>query len=150
MIASCFKMPRWSVLASGLCVVCLGCGSNEPQAKTYSTVTAKGTLMHEGKPLPYYQVMLIPQDGRAATGTTNEQGQFTLGTNAPDDGAMAGAHKVTVTFVGPPGTLTPDMDGYKPPKPPVKLPAKFSSEKLTPLKIDVPAEGSESLTIDVK
>lgn len=145
-----FRRSPWAAIVSGLSILCLGCGSSEPTAQTYPTVTAKGSLMHEGKPLPYYQVTLFPQEGRPASGTTNEQGQFTLGTNAQDDGAIVGTHKVTISFVGPPQTLTPDMDGYKAPRPTVKLPAKFSSEKQTTLTVEVPAGGSENLTIDVK
>lgn len=126
-----------------------GCSNSGPKADIVDTVAAGGVLTHDGKPLEYYQVMVIPDGKRPAAGTTDDQGKFTLGTNKPGDGAAAGTHKVTISFVGPPNQMTPDMDGYKPPKPSVKLAAKYGNEAATDLKVEIPAGGSGDLKIEV-
>ena len=131
------------------CLLASGCGQVGPVAESFSTVTAEGTLTSDGKPLAYYQLMFVPEGKRAASGTTDEQGRFVLGTNAPGDGAVVGKHKVIISYVGPPSEVTPDMDGYKPPKPPVKLHKKYASESSTDLTVEIPDAGSSDLKIEV-
>ena len=129
-------------------IVAAGCGQVGPVAGNFDTVAAKGVLTSGGKPLAYYQVMLVPEGQRPATGTTDEQGNFVLGTNYPGDGAVVGKHKVVISYIGPPSNITPDMDNYKPPKPPVKLLKKYGSEQTTDLTVEVPAGGVQDLKIE--
>ena len=128
----------------------VGCGQVGPVADTFDTVSAAGTLTSGGKPLPFYQVTLVP-DGkqRPAVGTTDDKGHFVLGTDHPGDGAVVGKHRVVVGYVGPPSDITPDMDNYRPPKPPVKLHKKYGSETTTDLTVEVPDAGAEDLKIEV-
>ncbi len=109
---------------------------------------AKGILTSGGKPLAYYQVMLVPDGKRPAVGTTDEQGQFVLGTDNAGDGAVVGQHKVVISYIGPPSNITPDMDNYKPPVPPVKIPKKYTSDKSTDLVVEIPEAGKEDLKIE--
>jgi len=127
-----------------------GCGSKSEGPAAAQTVTAKGTLTAGGKPLAHYRVTFVPDSNLPASSTTDENGKFTLGTNSPGDGAVAGRHKVTVVFVGPPDAPTPDMENYKPLKAPVEIPRKQQSAETTDLVVEVPAGGAEDLKIEIK
>src|SRR5215510_8628347 len=90
--------------AALLCAVCLtGCGGYSQRANIERVAPVSGVLTFQGKPLEFYQVTFSPEDGRRpATGTTDAEGKFTLGTNKPNDGAPPGLNKVAVVWVGPP------------------------------------------------
>ncbi|NMC19814.1 MAG: carboxypeptidase regulatory-like domain-containing protein [Thermogutta sp.] len=64
-----------------------------------NTVKVSGTVTLDGAPLPGATVSFVPKsDGaRAAFGTTDENGRFTLTTLNPGDGAMPGSYAVSVT-----------------------------------------------------
>jgi hypothetical protein len=69
-----------------------GCGGKGPK-----TARVSGTVTMSGKPLPKVGVTFLPtKKGPAATGVTNENGEFTLTTTRKGDGAVLGKHKVTV------------------------------------------------------
>jgi hypothetical protein len=69
-----------------------GCGSRGPK-----TARVSGTVTMSGKPLAKVGVTFLPtKKGPAATGVTNENGEFTLTTARKGDGAVLGKHKVTV------------------------------------------------------
>ena len=91
---------RTNMILVTLCIAVMGCGgSYEPQAEVFQTTTASGVLTWKGKPLPGFIVSVHPADGkRTASGTTDAEGRFTLGTNAVGDGAVAGTHKVSVVW----------------------------------------------------
>ncbi|HVJ68592.1 MAG TPA: hypothetical protein VM510_11430 [Caulifigura sp.] len=127
-----------------------GCGSGSDGPAAARTVTAKGSLTSGGTPLAHYRVTFVPESNLPAAATTDENGKFTLGTNSPGDGAVAGRHKVAVVYVGPPDAPTPDMDNYKPLKPPVAIPKKEQSAETTDLIVEIPAGGSEDLKIEIK
>ena len=71
-------------------VLISGCGSQySPQAEIFKTVSASGVLTFRGKPLAGFIVTLHPAgDQRTASGTTDADGRFTLGTNAHGDGCL--------------------------------------------------------------
>ena len=71
-----------------------GCGESVPD-----TVSAGGTVSFNDKPLANASVNFIPENGKSANGVTDSQGKFTLTTFQPNDGAIVGTHKVTVTIV---------------------------------------------------
>lgn len=143
------------------CLLCLflpliiGCQSDPgPVAEVFRVVKASGTLTFEGKPLPGYQVTFTPAGGeRVAVGISDAEGRFQLGTNAPGDGAVVGQHKVAIVWVAP---VTEDDTAADPiddpsllPKPPVKLPAKFSSAETSGLSFEVPSGGVDDLKIEL-
>ena len=81
--------------------VALGCNS-QPTGDIVPTSPAAGTATYQGKPLEFYQIRFVPEDGRPAAGVTDEKGNFTLGTNDLADGAPTGKHRVAISYVGPP------------------------------------------------
>lgn len=60
-------------------------------------VPVSGTVEVDGKPLTTGAITVIPDHGRAATGTIGKDGRFTLTTFVPDDGVLVGRHRVVVT-----------------------------------------------------
>jgi hypothetical protein len=67
-----------------------------------------GTVTVDGTPVTSGTIMFVPDDGKVSVGSIGTDGRFTLTTFSPDDGAMVGAHKVTIhsTKVGA-GTMVP-------------------------------------------
>ena len=90
---SVLSRPRWSMLVlSALVVSLVGCGSG--------TNPVSGTVTFEGKPLAGGgDIIFVPLDGdgKPAAGVINpDDGTYTLGTEAEDDGAIAGKHRVEI------------------------------------------------------
>lgn len=144
------KVPVASVLAVAA-VALAGCGGGSPTGEVVPTVEASGTLTYKGQPLPHYQVVLIPDNNRPAAGVTDEEGRFTLGTNKAGDGAVAGTHRVTVTYVGPPNTNPEEgvMVFTPPPEPKVKIDPKYATAQTSGLTVDVPDSGTNELQIEL-
>jgi hypothetical protein len=136
-----------------LICLCAGCSSNySPQAEVFATVKAEGQLLFKGKPLPGFLVSLHPADGqRTASGVTDTEGRFTLGTNTLGDGAIVGNHKVSVVWQPPEddGLGSTVDDPRKLPKAPVQLPPALSSPDTSQLTLDVPEGGSSQLKIEI-
>lgn len=143
-------------LTAVLCLVTAGCGSQVgPVPDVVSVVSVSGTATYQGKPLPGYQVTFLPVSGeRPATGVTDADGKFTLGTNNAGDGAVAGPNKVAVVWVAPDladdTMATPIDDPSKLPKQPVNVPAKFSNPETSGITIDVPTSGGSDLNVEIK
>lgn len=137
-----------------LVLVQVGCGADpNPRAKIEKVVPASGTLTFDGKALPSYQVSFRPKDDRRpATGVTDKDGKFTLGTNAPGDGAPPGECKVAVVWVPPQddGLGAPIDNPANLPKAPVKLPKKYESSETSGITMTVPEGGTSDLKIDLK
>jgi len=139
-IAVCFFL-----LAIGL--VGNGCshGSNVEHS-----VAARGVLTHKGQPLANYSVTLQPMEGeRGATGETDEQGHFVLGTNSQGDGASPGKHRVGIAYLGPPASRPDGQNNFTAPQPKVKLATKYATPETSGLSVEVPPSGSSDLKIEV-
>jgi hypothetical protein len=101
MTLSCFARGRALGLLVSLVVFSgfeFGCGSDDGLGKRYPV---SGTVTYNGKPLPKGSITFVPNDtktSRAANGNIVE-GAYTLTTQSPDDGALPGQYKVTVTAV---------------------------------------------------
>jgi len=134
-------------------VLLCGCGSDyTPQAEIFKTVSASGVLTFKGKPLSGFIVTLHPSgEQRTASGTTDAEGRFTLGTNAPGDGAVAGNHKVSVIWQPPEddGLGSTVEDPQKMPKPPLEIPAKYASPDTSGISLEIPESGSSELKLDL-
>jgi len=78
-------------------LVLVGCGQKGPKmAKVVGTVTVNG------EPVAKANVVFAPESGqRVASGGTDDEGNFELGTFAIDDGAIVGKHRVTIIARGP-------------------------------------------------
>ena len=74
-----------------------GCGHDGPQR-----APVIGTITFDGKPLAKANVVFAPESGeRSASGITDAEGHFQLGTLSINDGAIVGNHQVTITLRGP-------------------------------------------------
>lgn len=136
-----------AVLAFGLG----GCGDGGPTADIEKTVPARGVVTYRGEPLAYHQVVLYPEGARPATGVSDEQGAFVLGTNDEGDGAVAGRHQAAVVYVGPPrGPEWGMTDFSPPPEPKVKIPEKYGRPETSGIAVEVPDSGADDLAIDLK
>jgi len=87
-------MRRWPpclILAAG-CLFAAGCGG------PYKTYPAEGTVaLPDGTPLAGLRVTFVSeQPAVSATGITDGDGHFVLGTIEADDGAPAGVYEVVV------------------------------------------------------
>lgn len=102
-------------LAVAICTGVAGCGGNDGPA----TAPVTGTITYNGEPLANATVAFAPENGgQVAKATTDEQGRYELGTFDLDDGALVGAHRVTVVARGPVQPLPP---GQVPPGTPLEL-----------------------------
>jgi hypothetical protein len=144
---------KLSILCFGTCLVFTlpGCGSSEPTGEIIETVPAGGTLTYQGSPLPYHKVTVMPEGGRPAMGVSDENGNFTLGTNDAGDGAEAGTHPMAVAYVGPPSTDPEEgiMKFTPPPPPEVKIDRKYTNPATSGLTAAIPAEGTDALAINL-
>lgn len=143
------RNPRGLTLARSLMLVplwafCAGCGSEEVAVDRPKTVPVTGTISYQKKPLSGAKVAFVPvsTEGNGAVGQTNENGEFTLMTFEPNDGARPGTYKVTVTKVEVTGELT--ENSLAPPgETKALLPEKFGVPRTSGLDAEV-AEGKEN------
>ncbi|WP_437192345.1 hypothetical protein [Planctomicrobium sp. SH527] len=138
-------------LASLTLVMAQGCFGGNGDTRE-STVSASGTLSYQGKPLEFHQVYFSTEGHRPATGISDADGKFSLGTNQQGDGAAPGSHKVFLVYVGPPST-NPEAgitDFTPPPPPKVKIPQKYHRAETSGLVVEIPKGGTSDLKIDLK
>jgi hypothetical protein len=83
------------VLTACLVLVPFGCGSKDQLVKLEGVVTL------DGEPVEGAIVSFLPDEGggRFASGVTAKDGSFRLMTYKPDDGALPGDYRVTVTLI---------------------------------------------------
>lgn len=105
-----------------------GCDSGGPKI-----VPVSGTLTRNGKPVPNLEVYFMPTEGRNSVGMADDQGRFSLGYTASQDGALVGTHTVFVVFnpprsgaerVATPADLKPILD-------------KYGSKETSPLQVEI-------------
>lgn len=124
-----------------------GCGSG-PAAPTGRPPVAKvvGTVTHQGRPVQNAVVQFHPEGaGDRGTGHTDENGEFTISTYGPQDGAVVGKHTVTVQ----PLPVVPTVPGMDAPPPSGSFPAAYASPEKTPLTVEVKAE-TNSFQLELK
>ncbi|MGE3777044.1 MAG: hypothetical protein AB7F89_07675 [Pirellulaceae bacterium] len=138
-------------------LVATGCQTDPgPVAEQEAVVPVAGTLTYQGEPLESFQVTFKPADGRrVATGTTDAMGKFTLGTNAPGDGAPPGQHKIAVNWLDPASATATGQEAIidNPallPKPSVKIPKKYHNPETSGLTLDVPADGLSDVKLNLE
>jgi hypothetical protein len=108
------------------CLFAASCSRGGP-----ALAPATGRVTYKSKPVANADVAFAPEsgEGRIATGRTDSDGRFTLGTFAIGDGAMIGKHRVSVMARGPerpprPGEVGSGMPGEMMPGDPV-IPMKY-------------------------
>lgn len=105
----------WCVAALGA-IFLGGCGGDVDQdLPEIAQVT--GTVKLDGVALADAQVTFIPEKGPTATGKTDADGKFVLGTKSSDDGAVIGKHKISVTKQAATASEITSADAYAVPDP---------------------------------
>ena len=138
-----------------------------------ATYEVTGQVAYNGKPLEGASVSFWAENSsRAAEGTTDTEGKFSLSTFELNDGAIPGAHKVTVTKLteaqktaatnAPPpandasqmGSMAKNyldtMNKNKARKEKPAVPAIYGSPATTPLNAEVKAGGNEPFVFQLK
>jgi hypothetical protein len=116
--------------------LCFGCTRGDAP----KTAPVKGTVTMQGKPLPHVGVTFLPTGkGPTASGNTNDQGEFTLMTSRPGDGAVIGTHKVAVGSAD---------EGPRKPGSPI-IPEKYGSPNTTDLTAEVKAGQTNVITLEL-
>lgn len=130
---------RGVVLASaalGFSVLLAGCDSGPPLAPV------SGTVILDGKPLPFGVINFQPDQGQGAQATIEAGGVFTLSTFKLNDGAIVGRHRVSVKCYQ--GHDPSYRAGKKPEEVSLGnslIDPKFSRIGTSGLVVDVPPEG---------
>ena len=157
----------WLVVVLGLCL-CIGCGR---KTGVEGVVKVSGTVNFQGKPVEGATVVFAPEgDRRAASGRTDATGKFQLMTLNPNDGALPGKYKVSITKVenlGPESQITAEemmqmvTSGKAPPTGPMgpsaakageqryHIPQKYGNVETSELSADVTEAGPNDFTFDL-
>ena len=111
------------------------------------TAPVSGKVTYRGKALTTGTVMFVPAQGPAATGEISKDGTYKLTTYRPDDGAVIGAHKVTITALqGMEGALPEVRSGTPGPL----VPAKYLNDNTSGLTADVKPKTNNEVNFDLK
>lgn len=109
-----------------LAITCIGCGggggSDQPDLGT-----VEGTVTIDEKPLSGAIVIFTPDEGRASTGLTDDDGYYELDYVHNEKGAKLGNHTITLTW-------PQAEDGDTPPA--ISIPKKYTGAQ-SPLKKEV-------------
>jgi hypothetical protein len=140
-----YRALGWLLLAASC--YSLGCFDRSDRPTTFPV---KGRVIYEGKPVADASVaFLAPGAPAPASGTTDKDGNFTLSTFAPHDGAVAGTHVATVNkfsldpaAAAPPADIETAMQQQaqqiaKAEKSGSVLPQKYAEQASTDLRFDV-------------
>ena len=148
-----------------LCIFTLiisGCGGGAEEDNRPARAPASGVVKYNGKPVEGAMVILYATEkgGRGATGKTDADGKFVLGTFEGGDGAIPGKYKVTVrkTEVDDSGGSVdvddPNYDGTTEDtgdsEPKNLLPEKYGELSTTDLTATIKEAGSEDLLFELK
>lgn len=139
-----------------LLVLAAGCGDDTGLAKRYSV---SGKVTYKGQPVANGLISFIPgsAEGRAATGQIKD-GNYSLTTQDPDDGAFPGSYTVTVAarqvdFTEAKGEaekkgatsayIPQDFTAKANQKAKNAVPEKYGIQSSTPLKAEVKASSNK-------
>lgn len=146
------SVPLKRLLASSLVVMAFalaGCGGAS-DAPELAKVT--GVVMLDGKPLTKGSIQFTPDSkqgtaGRMALGEIGPDGEFTLTTSAPGDGAQVGFHTVSVVCV----EATP-FDPKNPQPTTVKwlIPEKYGVDQTSGLTAEIKGGEENILQFDLQ
>jgi len=112
-----------------------------------ATAPVSGKVTYRGKAVPTGTVMFVPSEGPAATGEIGTDGTYKLTTCHPDDGAVIGKHKVTITALQGMGDALPEQ---RSPTPPPLIPAKYLNDETSGLTAEVKAGTKNEVNFELK
>jgi hypothetical protein len=95
--------------------------------------TVEGTVTLNGEPLAGAKVTFTPDEGRPATGVTNQEGRYRLTTKKANDGAAVGRHRISISLVD---------DNTKQ----ERIPARFNQQTALEAKVE---EGQNVMDFDL-
>ena len=133
------RLRAWEAVAALLCAMTIGCaGASGPEL-----VPVRGRVVLDGQPLAKGTVTTIPPQGRGARGDISPDGSFELSTAELGPGAVVGLHRVGVvaTESSEPGNPEATTKFIAPPK--------YANPESSGLTIDVKAEGSAEITLEL-
>jgi hypothetical protein len=134
-------------------VALAGCSSEEKKPDRPKTVNASGVVSQKGHPLSVVLVMCQPESGGVAcSAISDEKGKFSLMSFNPDPGAVPGKYKVAVLSTQQPQEHAEDVlleRNIKPKQQTPPLPVKYSKFETSGLTIEIPAEGTVELKVDL-
>lgn len=162
-----FLQPRTWLFPAFILLILFPAGCSD------GSISASGTVTHQGKPLEGAQVTFIPEpvsgERPIATAMTGPDGHFTLQTNLPGGktltGVLAGNYRVTISKFVPPKGMTEaeyqkaaekgggESDVYNPkaviPERIQLIPKEYSQTASTKLTATVDASTSNTFTFDI-
>jgi len=148
------KLASSAILLMCVCVLA-GCGgraNDEWTAQRHKVAAVSGVVLLDGQPLEGATVNFFSADREVtAYGRTNAQGEFQLTTYDAGDGAVAGAHKVTVKKVETITVPNPE-DPNLPPissKETWHTPKRFGSVGTSPLSANVDPGGTSGIKLEL-
>lgn len=133
------------LLAVSCCAILASCGSGREAGIDIAPVSGRITL--DGQPLANPVVTFYPDKGPVGVGVGDASGAFTVRTNG-QDGAPIGKCKVTVVQASADTSASTDGNEAAMVDQSAINPI-FMVKGSTPLTVDVPAEGLESLDLGV-
>jgi hypothetical protein len=145
------------VLTAGFAFIAVGCGQTVDKTKAGrpATVTAKGSITYNAKPLEGAVIVLSPKQsgGVAAQAMSDANGNFDLQAFPPDPGAVAGDYNVIITKMSTPEqkVIQGGGDGSVTGPPAVSLiPKKYGRPDQSKLMANIPPAGTDSLKFELK
>lgn len=128
---------------AGISLLLASCGGGASDGP--ETVDAKGTVTIDGTPTGKLSVAFIPASGgKIATGETDAQGNFTLMTNEPGDGAVVGSYKVSFSVIPDEVPEMPGFDGATEPEAP-PFAKKYTDESTSEITATVDADPTKNV-----
>lgn len=124
---------------TALTLICTGCGTDDSLP---ARAPVAGTVFYQGQPVEQGTITFHPEDESVnpASSSLGAGGEFQLSTFERHDGAIPGQFTVVITA----REDTADV-GTVPQK--SLIPEKYSDLQSSPLKITIPEEGNEELSI---
>jgi len=142
------------MLLVATCLLLAGCGAAEDKwtANRKATYPVKGVVLQEGTPVAGATVMFRSGSEKvAASGVTDDEGEFELTTYESNDGAVAGQHQVIVQKYDPrsmPENVNLD-EVDEVPEPEMLTPKQYADFETSDLTVEVTADGENAITLDL-
>jgi len=145
--------------AIALSLLLVGCGGGDAfKAARPKTVSATGAIVYNGQPLDFALIVLSPEGtgGTAAMCRSDADGNFSLDAFPPDRGAVPGKYRVSVTKTEAPTVAVYDEGSHDAPMPKTDngpkslIPPAFGDLNTSGLTIEIPADGSDALKLELR
>ena len=139
---------RNAVLGLVLVAMLQGCGGSASNSDHPKVAAVKGSVTYKGKPLANANITYIPDGpGESGTGVTEADGSYFISTYTRKDGAVIGAHVVTVSVPVPSdGPYVPGFDHLQ--KKSV-IPISYVDPKTSKLSVEVKDQSVNRIDLQI-